>query len=403
MKGSRRWFLRRTLAWGGAAALGGALGCAGPVRTEPDADLLALPPSPPGRAFLARYPAGAVDRAVAEAVAACGDLAWLEPGDTVLIKVACNSGNDHPAVTWPAAVGALARLLRARGAGQVLVGDQAGVEHVRRTASGRVAGTRELMGGNGLLQATEQAGALLVCFDDLPWASAFQPRLDFEHHWGDALWLPPVLHQVDHVINMARLGSHALAGYTCALKIAVGWLRDDSRLHLHQRAGSFFEQVAEISHAPPLRDKLRLNLTVGPRALLNIGPDFGSVCDLGGVLALASTSLVDHDLLAVALLDWFEGDDTSLFDLYAPYPEDADHWNRGLVEETWGEEALAGYEQLVPHRFAPGLAYDRCLARLARLQGYRPERIDVVRAGDGLPGPLVQHLAAFDRGRFAVA
>ena len=402
MRLSRRRFLRRSLELGGAAALGGAFGCAGPVRTEADPALLALPASPAGRAFLGRYPADAAGRALAEAVAAITDMAWLRPGDSVLVKVACNSDNDHPAVTWPGAVEALVPFLRDHGAGRVVVGDQAGVEHVRRTATGRVGSTRDLMAENGLLEATERAGAELVVFDDLPWDAAVRAEVDFESRWGDALWLPPVLAEVDHVVNLVRLGSHALAGYTCALKSVVGWMRDDSRLRLHQKAGAFFELIADANHARPLRDKLRLNLTLGPQALLNIGPDFGSVYDIDGVLALASTRLVDHDLVAVALLDWFERDDTSLFDLYAPYPEDADHWNRGLVEGTWGEAALAGYEQLVPHRFAPGLAYDRCLARMATLEGYRPERIEVVRGGDPLPAPLVGFLGEFDQGRLAV-
>src|SRR5688500_14842820 len=55
------------------------------------------------------------------------DTSWLEPGDSVFVKVACNSGNRHPAVTSPNAVRAVTRALFERGAGRVLVGDQSGV------------------------------------------------------------------------------------------------------------------------------------------------------------------------------------------------------------------------------------------------------------------------------------
>src|SRR5947209_870035 len=45
------------------------------------------------------------------------DFSWLGAGDSVFVKVACNSANAHPAVTSPAAVRAMCRELFARGAG----------------------------------------------------------------------------------------------------------------------------------------------------------------------------------------------------------------------------------------------------------------------------------------------
>jgi hypothetical protein len=45
------------------------------------------------------------------------DFSWLVPGDTVFVKLSCNSGNPHPAVTSPAAVRAMVAELYARGAG----------------------------------------------------------------------------------------------------------------------------------------------------------------------------------------------------------------------------------------------------------------------------------------------
>src|SRR5262245_14536642 len=65
------------------------------------------------------------------------DFSWLKPGDSVLIKVACNSHHTHPSTTSPSGVAGLVAELKARGAGRVIVADQSGVEWVRNSARGR--------------------------------------------------------------------------------------------------------------------------------------------------------------------------------------------------------------------------------------------------------------------------
>ncbi|MFI5308249.1 MAG: DUF362 domain-containing protein, partial [Polyangiales bacterium] len=97
------------------------------------------------------------------------DFSWLGSGDTVLIKVASNSGVPHPATTSPNGVRAMAQELKARGAGKVIVADQAGVEWIRKTSVGRFSSTREQWGmsANGLI-AVEQ-DAEVYFFDDGDW------------------------------------------------------------------------------------------------------------------------------------------------------------------------------------------------------------------------------------------
>lgn len=378
-------------------------GCAGPVRAVPNRAYELTPPSPePGRAWLGWYPSEPVAEVCERAVAALGGLPWLGHGDSVLIKVASNSPNEHPAVTLPEAVQAMARLLRAKGAGRVIVADQAGVEHVRRTATERKGSTREVMAQNGLQAAAQGAEAELVCFDDLGYEDFFRPAADFAHHWEDALWLPKVLQEVDHVVYMPRLGSHGVAGASLGAKIAVGFLRDDSRCHLHARGDTFFEQIAELSLFPALREKLRLTLTVARSALLKIGPDFGSTHDLGGVVAVGSARLFDHEALATALLCWLDAEDSSFFDVYRPYPEDADFWNHTLTVQVWGSEAEAGYRRLTPYPLGRRVALDRCLAHLGALERYRPSRIVVAQDGDGVPQDLRAYLRAQPDGLFAL-
>ena len=393
----RRQFLK--LSGAGAAVLLG--GCAGFTRQAPNPRYLATPVSPAdGQAALLIQRRREMAMAARRAAAQVTDFAWLRPGDKVFLKVACNSPHPHPAVTCPDAVPAVVQLLRDKGAGEVIVGDQSGVEHVRLTEGGRVSSTRALMDKTGLLAAIRRSGATLHNFDDQGWGGYFRPEMDFDHHWGDQLWLPNVLREVDHVVNLARLSTHAVAGYTCAVKSAVGWLRDDSRRLLHQKGGTFFEKIAEINHAPPLRDRLRLNLTVVDSVLLNIGPDFGGEHDLPGCLALASRRLLDHDAVASALLGYFDGRDLSFFDIYSAYPNGSNFFNKVFVGLTWGDEAAAAYEPIPTHPQSLSLAHDACLAHLGALQRYRPERVAVKASGDGLTRKMVAHLRAARGGLF---
>lgn len=395
---TRRGMLEASLALG-AASLASSTGCAGPMRSTPHAGYVQSPVTSEGG--LVAYSASETRdaRALCEhLVPKVSDMSWLSRGDSVFVKVACNSPYRHPAVTSPHAVAALVGFLRDRGAGKIYVGDQAGVEHVRLLRDRRVRSTRHLMQENGLLGAIERAGAVLHNFDDHGWDSYAAVDLDFENHWGGRLFLPRILERVDHVVVLSRLGSHALAGYSAAMKNAVGWLRDDSRQLLHRQGESFFEKIAEINHSKPLRDKLRLALTLGDKALLEIGPDIGGEYDFASCMGIASRSLVDHDAFAAALLSYLEARHVSIFSAYSPYPEHVNFWNKRFVEEMWGEQAASAYAPIETFPRGRGIAYDTGLARLALLQGYHPARIVVRTSGTWLEPDLRDHLARSGEG-----
>jgi len=389
---TRRDVLRRALQTGALALVGSTASCGAGLRRTPNQAYLELPSTPPGAVAMGLDCNATPAEICRDAVARITDLAWLNKGDSVFIKVACNSDNKHPAVTYPAAVEAMVALLRERGAGTIYVGDQAGVEHVRLTQGARESSTRAAMANNGLLAAVTRAEATLHCFDDQGWDGYVQPEIDFPSHWERRPWLPKILDQVDHIVVLPRLSSHALSGYTCGIKIAVGWLRDDSRMLLHQRGASFFEKIAEINYLRPLRDKLRLTLTLGTHGLLNIGPDFGSEHDFGGHFVIASTSLVNHDAIAAALIPWLDRHDASIFDLYSSYPADVDFFNRGFVADFWGESAMADYQPIQAYALGHHIALDPCLSRLAVLESYRPTHTNVQVVGDGLPQGMGDYL-----------
>ena len=405
---TRRDFLAMGLTAGAGALASTAVGCAGPfrygrVRKEPNRTFLALPRSKnDGHVVLGNYGSRDMRTICEQVIPQVTDLGWLAPGDSVFVKVSCNSDNLHPAVTSPEAVKALVSFLKDRGAGKIYVGDQAGVEHVRLTRTGRVSSTRETMGRNGLLEAIEASGATLHNFDDQGWDGYYRPEPDFDNHWEGALWVPRILEEVDHVIYLPRLGAHAVAGYTCGIKIAVGWMRDDSRLKLHQRGMTFFEKIAEINHIAPLRDRLRFTLTIGEAALLDVGPDIGGKYDFDGCMAVASKRLVDHDFLSTVLLPWFDDHEAGFYDIYSPYPRHINFWNKWLVGEFWGEEAKKFYQPILPFTLGQSMEFDFCVSHMAVLQRYRPEKIAVVKQGDGFPKGLLEHVRHAGGGIFDI-
>jgi len=103
-------------------------------------------------------------------------LNWLSKGDSVFLKVSSNSGNPHPSVTSPIAINIIVKILKNAGAGEIMIGDQAGVQHVRLTKTGRKSSTKEMLAKNGILNSVEITKSKLYCFDDFGWNSYYEPK-----------------------------------------------------------------------------------------------------------------------------------------------------------------------------------------------------------------------------------
>lgn len=345
----------------------------------------------PGEVLLGLYPSATHATAEAAVAAALGslDFSWLGRGDSVLLKVAANSGNEHPATTHPAAVRALVAELDRRGAGRVLVGEQSGVEWVRLGPAGRHSSTRERLGSAGLLAAIEASGAEPVFFDDHGWDGYFAATPPTGSAWDGPIYLPGVLRDVDHVVYLPRLSSHVIAGYTHALKLAVGWLRDDSRNDLHVRAGSFYEKYTDVNFVSELRDRIRLAVSFAEKVMLDFGPDEGTIHEVDPRIVVASTDLASHDAVATSLLvhlDRTVPEASSCSYPVCTYSAGlADVANRFFVESVvpsvtgmpWGPHTVAEYEPIAAHAFEAKLSGDRPLVRAWELAGGRPEHIDV--------------------------
>jgi len=360
---------------------------AGAVAGEPPAVCAGYRP----RAAAAWVPAGepgALERALRRAVDAATGFAWLSPGDRVLIKVASDSGSRFPATSSPAAVFALARHLYARGAGAVLVGDQAGVHLVHHARDARRGSTRALMQRNGLWQTAVAAGAVPLAFEEEGYDAYLAERVPGDGHWRGAVWIARAAAEADHVVYLPRVSHHTLAFATLGLMLGIGWLREDSRLELHRDADSFAEKVAEVNRLPAIADRLRLVVTDATAVQTTFGPDFGYVARPAPGLVLATTDLIAHEFVAHRWLAWTRAQAT-----HGASP----HWlldgayrraslaNRCLVHMVWGPGEAARTKPLAAPRVRRPLD-DPALADACQARGGAPEAL-ALEWVERTPGP----------------
>ena len=252
-------------------------------------------------------PRGQADYAAfKKVVEAASDFTWLSAGDAVMLKVSLNSHHEYPATTDPWAVDSMVRLLQEKGAGRILVADKAGAEHVIQSPERVKGSSRKTCERAGLLAAIEQSGAEAVFFEEAGWDGYFEATPAGDHHWDVPLMLPNAVQEVDHIVYLARVSSHAMGSVTSGLKIGVGFLRDDCRLRFHQGGEHFGAMYEEINAVPAIRDRLRLVVSTGSKVLATIGPDIGQTVEPDHGLLFASEDLPGHELLAYGYLRWVQ-------------------------------------------------------------------------------------------------
>ncbi len=240
--------------------------------------------------------------AVRLAALAATDFSWLSRGDSVFIKVALNSGHPYPATTAPDAVFAMASLLKEKGAGRVIAGDMSGIEHLKFTPERVHGSSRRLMKKCGMAQAVEDAGAEAHFFEEAGWNGFYPEPPVAGGSWKNPLMVPAILREVDHIVLLPRCGRHIIAGSTLGLKAVVGYMRTDTRLEYHRDAATLQEKTAEANFIAVLRNKQRLALTLADKVLSTLGPDMGYAATPEVGIAIASPSVVAHDMASLAWL-----------------------------------------------------------------------------------------------------
>lgn len=221
--------------------------------------------------------------ALKSALEATGDLAFLKPGDSVLIKPAVNSGQPWPATSSPGLVSMLIRTLKDRGAGEIIVGDR----------SGPTRDTRQCMESSGLYEASRFAGAKVVFFENERYA-----ELDLPHakNWRKGkIAQPEIARDVHHIISLPTIRTHSIAGFTMTIKNWVGLVPMEMRRSMHIPIG-FPQRLGELT----LLRKPDLVLLDGRQAFIDGGPDKGTLVKPG--LFAAGTDPVALDVLGLAVL-----------------------------------------------------------------------------------------------------
>ena len=333
-----------------------------------------------------------VEQAIRDVIDATTDFSWLSRGDSVFLKVSSNTERLYPASTMPLAVTVMARVLLEKGAGRVLAGDKAGVATAHVGPDFQHGSTRKAMSQNCLHAAIEAGGAEPYYFEEDGYDSYFEAEPPEVSHWRAGLMLPGVIREVDHIVLLPRLSTHAISGVTFALKIGVGWLRDDTRLEMHRDAASLFEKIAEINAAPAIREKLRLCLTAGTAALTTFGPDYGHRADPPVGIVFASACPVAHDALATAMLQHMRENHTpSAAFLLDFYPGLANISNQVVVTVGWSLGEGVKTERL-PTPLVGSPWSNPTITLGAQLFGTDPGRIEVVNLEGSVPVELARGL-----------
>lgn len=311
-------------------------------------------------------------------VEAATDFSWLSKGDRVLIKVALNSGNKYPATTDPWSIHCMVKLLKEKGAGKILVGDQSGFGTVQWTKDLKIGSSRQLASSAGLLNAIEENDAEPCFFEEYGW-DGYQPVSPTgEHHWNQPIMIPMILDEVDHIIFLPRVASHILAGNTLGFKLGVGFLRSDSRGAFHNGGNQFYAMYEEINHIPQIASKLRLTVSSGRLVLTLFGPNDGPTAKPDYGLVMASEDLLAHEMLAYAWLQWNRQFETSSFAhmTYGKLTKSRSRHNNQFTERMWPD--TKGRKTPPIDYFEPGNLYNHpaVINNLKRLGGH-PRSIHV--------------------------
>jgi uncharacterized protein (DUF362 family) len=265
-----------------------------------------------------------------------GGLAFVKPGESVLIKTSVDSGKPYPAATDPKIITMLIDLLVKKNPSAIYIGDKPSFfKDPKRTFK-----------KTGIESAVKNAAKTyaplpikLISFDDYVWRERY-PKPDMENPWemtpGKYLFrMPKMLYEndpylrqqklpakVDNIIVLANVKADTLAGFSLGMKSYVGFMDTESRCLLHALphrnyfrlgrirpfdTGRIQERIAEILSLAPLPKLVILDgreITVAGRHDTNNGVQpLASLTKkpYAGVM-LAGTDVLATDAAGVALL-----------------------------------------------------------------------------------------------------
>lgn len=135
----------------------------------------------------------------------------------------------------------------------------------------------------------------MVLLNDHPWVKKLVP----DGKYLKEVSLTAFLDQVDKLILLPCLKTHAWAVYTGALKLAVGLVKPAERIKLH--AGHLQEKIAELNSII----KPDLVIMDARSCFINKGPAHGEIKKPN--LILASKTRVEADIEGIKIIQGFPG------------------------------------------------------------------------------------------------
>jgi len=225
------------------------------------------------------------EKAVRGAVELLGGMEkFVHVGDVVVVKP--NSTAYTPPemalTTHPAVVAALVKLAKEAGAKKVIVGDNPAFNFPARMC----------FDYNRIEAAAREAGAEVSYFDE-------EPHVPVKVPGGvvyDVVELPKPVVDADVVISTAKMKTHTCTVATLCIKNLHGlntW-EDKKRIHKTDMGQKF------VDLAKAIKEKLRLSMVDGIRAMEGQGPSGGFPVDMG--LVLAGDNIVAVDAVASACM-----------------------------------------------------------------------------------------------------
>lgn len=222
---------------------------------------------------------GDLEQNIDQAVTAIGGLGRLvEPGDTIMVKPNFNTADTPPGSSDPLFVKAVIEQLYAHGAGKVVLGE---------SSMFRLS-TREVLRTTGMLQAAQEVGAEVVCFDEGEWV-----KVEVGGRYLKKVALAQAGLEAQKMVYVCCLKTHRLADFTMSLKLTMGFVKPRDRIKMHVRR---------------LKQKLaELDLAIAPdlvimdarRCFISGGPDKGELREPNWILASGDQVAIDVEGLRI--------------------------------------------------------------------------------------------------------
>lgn len=236
-----------------------------------------------GQALVAKATAGEdIKRCLDRVIALLGSLQQtIQRGDKVLVKPNFNSSDPYPGSTDLAFLRAVLELLLEAGA-RVTIGESSG---------GIWRPTRNVLQKLGVFELARYLDVELIAFEDRAndWV-----RVRINGNYLDTVTMPRSAYEVDKIVYLPCMKTHNLAGFSGALKLAVGFMHPGERRGLH--AHHLKQKIAEIS----LCWQPDLIVMDGRKAFVSGGPAKGQLAEPR--LLLASGDLIAIEIEAMKVL-----------------------------------------------------------------------------------------------------